>query len=346
VKKVLLSVLAVVFVIGLFANVAAAAEPETVSVPSTTLQARINPDDTYYVVCCIDQIEFFNAHKMAWKLAGQLYNVKTEWVGIPGDDLTEMVSLLESVIAKNPAGLVVFGWDEGLKPSINRAVEQGIPTMTWESDIVSSNRDTWIGTAPHDLGYLGGKLYADYLEGKGKIAILSMPGVEMYDGRARGYEDAFKEYPGIEVVAYGDTKTDEAVAVQAAKDILTAHPDITGFVCCDATGPMGAVTAISEAGLTGKVQVLGLDRDTALLNNIKNGTVFGSIVQNDATMLTWALTDLIFGRYYGDALLTTNNKAAGARLLPNSIACSINLINKDNVDYYLAANEEYVNFLR
>jgi ABC-type sugar transport system substrate-binding protein len=109
---------------------------------------------------------------------------------------------------------------------------------------------------------------------------------------------------------------------------------------------MGAVTAISEAGLTGKVQVLGLDRDTALLQNIKSGTVFGSIVQNDATMLVWALTDLIFGRYYNDALLTTDNKAAKARLLPNSIACSINLITKDNVDYYIAANEKYLEFVK
>ena len=343
-KKILLSLCALLLALTFAGSSAIAAD--TVSVPATTLQAKINPNDTYYVVCCIDQIEFFNAHKMAWKIAGQMYNVKTEWVGIPGSDLTEMVSLLDGVIARNPAGLVVFGWDEGLKPSINRAVEQGIPTMTWESDIVSSNRDTWIGTAPHDLGYIGGKLYADYLGGNGKIAILSMPGIEMYDGRAQGYEDAFKEYPGIDVVAYGDTKTDEAVAVQAAKDILTVNPNLTGFVCTDATGPMGAVTAISEAGLEGKVQVLGLDRDIALLHKIKEGSVVGSIVQNDATMLVWALTNLIFGRYYNDALLTTDNKAANARLLPNSIACSINFISKDNVDYYIAANEEYVKFLR
>ncbi|GHU80652.1 hypothetical protein FACS189468_1010 [Spirochaetia bacterium] len=320
-------------------------EDGTVSVPATTLQAQIDPNDTYYVVCAFDQIEFFNAHKMAWKEAGKMFNVNTVWVGIAGGDLTEMVTLLDTTIAKNPAGIVVFGLDEGLKPSINKAVAAGIPTMTWESDIVSSDRDTWIGSAGHDLGYTGGKLYAEYLKGKGKIAILSMPGIEMYDSRMDGYKEAFAAYPGIEVVATGDTKTDEVVAVQAAKDILTAHPDLTGFVCCDATGPTGATTAIREAGLEGKIQVLGLDRDTALLENIKNGTVFGSIVQNDATMLVWALQDLIFGKYFNNALLTTDNRAAGARLLPNTIACSINLITPDNVDYYLEANKKYKEYL-
>jgi len=315
------------------------------NVPATTLQAGIDPDGIYYVVCGFDQLEFFNAHKMAWSLAGEMFNVNTAWVGIPGGDVTEFVDLLDTTIAKSPSGLVVFGLDESLKPSIDRAVAQGIPTMTWESDIVTSNRDTWIGSAGHDLGFTGGTLYAEYLNGQGNIAILTMPGLEMYDSRAEGYRDAFANFPGINVVAEGDTKTDEVVAVQAAKDILTAHPDLTGFVCTDATGPMGAVTAISEAGLTGKVQFLGLDRDTALLERIKKGEVFGSVVQNDATMLQWALFTLIMGKYNNDALLTTDNSAAGARLLPNTIACSINLITPDNVDYYLEANQMYADYV-
>ena len=165
----------------------------------------------------------------------------------------------------------------------------------------------------------------------------------MFDGRQEGFEDAFAEYPGIEVVAVGNTETDEAIAVQAAKDIIAANPDLTGFVCCDATGPMGAATAIEEAGLTGQIDVLGLDRDTAMLERIKEGTITGSVVQDDATMLFWAMTVLISDKYYGDALLTTDNVAAGAKLTPNSIGCAINYIDANNVDYYLGANEEYLN---
>jgi ABC-type sugar transport system substrate-binding protein len=346
VLAVLLGLAMVIFVMSACGKDTAAVNEGSAGAAGTTLQSKIDPNDVYYVVCAFDQLEFFNAHKMAWAEAGKMFNVQTKWVGIAGGDVTEFVNLLNTTIAKNPAGLVVFGLDESAKPSIDHAVELGIPTMTWESDIVTSNRDTWIGSNGHDLGYTGGKLYAEYLKGTGKIAILTMPGLEMYDSRAQGYRDAFASYPGIEVVAEGDTKTDEAVAVQAAKNILTAHPDLTGFVCTDATGPMGAVTAISEAGLTGKVQVLGLDRDTALLQRIKSGEVFGSVVQNDVTMLQWALFDLIMGKYNSDALLTTDNKAACARLLPNSINSSINLITPDNVDYYLEANQKFADYVK
>jgi len=307
-----------------------------------TLQSMINPNDTYVVVGCIDSIEYWNAHRFGWRMAGQLYGVNTEWQAINGDDTTEMATLFDTVAAKNPNGIVVLGWDEGLAPSINRAVANGIPVVTFSGDVETSNRDTWVGSDQHDLGFIGGTKYADSIGGQGKVAILTYPGKGLFDGRQAGFEDAFSNYPGITVVAIGNTQTDEAIAVQAAKDILAAHPDLTGFVCCDATGPMGAATAIEEAGLVGKVDVLGLDRDTAMLERIKEGTITGSIVQDDVTMLFWGMTVLISANYYGDALLTTDNAAAGAKLTPNKISCAINYIDASNVDYYLAANKIFL----
>ncbi|MFI5367826.1 MAG: substrate-binding domain-containing protein [Spirochaetia bacterium] len=310
---------------------------------SGTLQSMIDPNKEYVVVNCINTIEYWNAHKYAWKKAGQLFNVKTSWVGADNDDTSQMVSNLESVIAKKPGGIVVLGWDEGLAPSINKAVDLGIPVVTFSGDVVTSNRDTWVGTNQHDLGYVGGKKYAESVGGKGKVAILTYPGKNLFDGRQKGFEDAFKEYPGIKVVAIGNTKTDPMVAIQAAKDILVRVPDLTGFVCTDATGAMGAVTAVDEAKMNGKVDIIGLDRDSNTLDMIKQGKIRGTIIQDDATMLYWAMFDLISANYYTrTALLSTDNKAAGAKLTPNRIETAINYVDKKNVDLYLAANKIYV----
>jgi ribose transport system substrate-binding protein len=310
---------------------------------SGTLWSKIDPNREYIVVNCINTIEYWNAHRYAWKKAGQLFNVKTSWVGVDNDDTSQMVNLLESTISKNPAGIVVLGWDEGLAPSINKAVGLGIPVCTFSGDVVTSKRDTWVGTNQHDLGYVGGKKYADSVGGKGKVAILTYPGKNLFDGRQKGFEDAFKEYPGIKVVAIGNTKTDPMVAIQAAKDILVRVPDLNGFVCTDATGAMGAVTAVKEAKLVGKVNIVGLDRDSNTLDMIKQGVITGTIIQDDATMLYWAMFDLITANYYDkDALLSTDNKAAGAKLTPNRIETAINYVDKSNVDLYLAANKIYV----
>ena len=256
--------------------------------------------------------------------------------------MTEMVTLFDNVAARSPDGIVVLGWDEGLGPSIDKAVAAGIPVACFSGD-VTSNRNTWVGSDNHDIGYFGGKAYAESINGQGKVAILSYPGKGLFDEREKGFQDAFAEYPGIEVVAVGNTQTDEAIAVQAAKDILAANPDLKGFVCCDATGPNGAGTAVEEAGLTGQVDILGLDRDTAMLERIKAGTVTGAVVQDDATMLFWAMSSLITAKYYDPvAMMTMDNAAAGVQLSPNKIKCAINYISADNVDYYIAANEIYL----
>jgi ribose transport system substrate-binding protein len=310
---------------------------------SGTLQSMIDPNDEYDVVCCVDGIEYWNAHRFALEQAGRLYGVKTVWNGMTGQDVSQMSTLFDNVAAKKPAGIIVLGWDEGLAPSINKAEAAGIPVVTFSSDVTTSNRETWVGTDQHDLGFTGGKKFADFIGGNGKIAILSNPGHQLTDGREQGFRDAFKEYPGISVVALGNTQTDQTVAVQAAKDILSAHPDLTGFVCTEATGPMGAATAVQEAGLTGKVKILGLDRDTAMLQQIKAGTITGSVVQEDSTMMYWCLTVLITAKYYDPyAELTSDNKAASAKLTPNKIDTAINFISKDNVDLYMAANQVYL----
>ena len=328
----------------LFIFMMVAVAPTVTAAPATgTLWSKIDPNKEYVVVNCINTIEYWNAHKYAWKKAGELFGVKTSWVGSDNDDTAVMVANLESVISRKPAGIVVLGWDEGLAPSINKAVAQGIPVCTFSGDVVTSNRDTWLGTNQHDLGYVGGKKWAESVGGKGKVAILTYPGKGLFDGRQKGFEDAFKEYPGIKVVAIGNTKTDPMVSIQAAKDILVRNPDLKGFVCCDATGAMGAVTAVKEAKLAGKVDILGLDRDSDTLNMIKKGIITGTVIQDDATMLYWAMFDLISANYYlRTALLSTDNKAAGAKLTPNRIETAINYVDKNNVDLYLAANKIYV----
>jgi ribose transport system substrate-binding protein len=142
------------------------------------------------------------------------------------------------------------------------------------------------------------------------------------------------------VVAYGDTKADSTTAVQAAKDIAIKYPDLKGFVCCDSTGASGAATALAELGLTGKVDVLGLDRNTDVLEMVKDGTITATLAQNDVSVAYWAFVCL-FTENHANLPLSSDNAAAGAKVAPNYIYTSVNLITKDNVDYYLAANEVY-----
>lgn len=312
------------------------------SVAEGTLQSRIDTNDEYIAVCCLNNLEYFNAHKYGWEQTGRLFGVGTSWVGPTDDDVSAMVSALDSAIAKKPAGITVWGYDPALEASINNAIAQGINVVTFIGDVVSSDRLSYIGSSQYDLGYEGGKLYAESIGGEGKIAIMTLPGNTMFEERQAGFEAAFSEYTGIEVVAYGDTKADTITAVGAATDIINSNADLTGFVCTDSTGAAGASTAVMEANKIGDIQVLGMDRNSDILNQIKEGTITASIVQNDVSMSYWALVSLITAKYaVNDIPLTGDDTATGVKILPNSLYTSVNLVTSETADYYLEANDIY-----
>ena len=304
-----------------------------------TLQEKISPDEEYIIVNCLNNIEYFNAHKYGWEQAAKLFGVKASFYGPVDDNMNDMVQQMETAIAKDPAGICVWGYDAALDTEIQKAQAAGIPVVTYVG-CTTEQGDTYIGTSQYDLGYQGGKLYADMINGEGQVAILTITGSDMFEERQKGFEDAFAEYDGIEVIAVGDTKADSNTATNAAKDIAVKYPDMTGYVCCDSTGAMGAATALGELGLTGKVDVLGLDRNSDTLEMVKNGTITGTLCQNDVSMAYWAMIALVTEAHL-DMALTTDNAAASAKVTPNTIYTSVNLVTADNVDYYMEANELY-----
>ena len=61
---------------------------------------------------------------------------------------------------------------------------------------------TFIGSDNYEGGKLAGEFIAKKLGGKGKVAVLEgIPGHETGDSRLKGFREAIKATPGIEVVA-------------------------------------------------------------------------------------------------------------------------------------------------
>jgi ABC-type sugar transport system substrate-binding protein len=77
-----------------------------------------------------------------------------------------------------------------------------------------------------------------------------------------------------------------------------------------------------------------------VLQAIADGTLTGSVAQDDAAMSFWAL-QVLYNYNHNQAPLTVDNKAANARTGPNNIFTSSNYIDKSNYKYYLDANKLY-----
>ena len=94
--------------------------------------------EEYIYVSCMGNLEFFNAHKYGWKWAGEKLGVKTTYVGPAEYDLNAMIAAFDQAIAKPPKGIVVFAFEPSFTPSINKAVDAGIPVVTILGDLPKS----------------------------------------------------------------------------------------------------------------------------------------------------------------------------------------------------------------
>lgn len=339
-RKVFLTMLVAVMIM-IALPLSACQTTGTTSEGESEAQMEDHSEDEYIYVSAMGNLEFFNAHKYGWGWAGENLGVKADYVGPAEYDMNAMVAAFDQAIARKPKGIAVFAVEPILEPSIDKAVEAGIPVVTILGDLPNTKRLAFVGSYQYDLGYIGGVNLAEALGGEGQVAILSIPGVQMFDDREAGYRAAFDDYPGIEVVQVGDTKADTVTSINTAKDIMQRNPELAAFAATDSTGGIGAATAVEELGKVGEVKIVSMDRNSDVLEKIKEGVVTGTVAQNDAAMAYWALLTL-YTYNYNQAPLTSDNEAAGVNPGPSQVYMAVNYVDESNLDYFLKANEIYV----
>jgi ribose transport system substrate-binding protein len=296
--------------------------------------SAVNTSNQVYVeVSALSSLPYFIAHREGMTLAGRDLNVKTEYLGPSTLDLNAMINTIEQQIVRKVSGLLVVGFDESLKPSINKAIAAGIPTVTLDADIADSNRYTFLGTGNFNVGVLGAKTLAQAIGGQGKVAIVTRIGQSNLEERVAGYKSGLAAYPGIQLVAVVNDNSDSNQAASAVGTLIRQHPDLAGVACVEAAGGVGAATAVKEAGKVGQIKIVSMDRDNGTLDFIKQGVIYASTAQKTALM-SYLGTLLLF--YYNNhpVAISDNDKQAGIVALPSSVDTGSLIINQANADLF------------
>ena len=121
----------------------------------------------------------------------------------------------------------------------------------------------------------------DSMGGAGKVFIIEgMMGNTASIDRVKGLEEALAAYPDIEV-AHQDTgnwATDEALTL--VETWLNDTPDVGGVWCANDNMATGALQALDAKGLKGTVGVTGIDANTDIVEEVKNGNVVATCSSN------------------------------------------------------------------
>ena len=234
-------------------------------------------------------------HAGAIKASKEL-GVKINWVGTEKeDDRQQQIALVDNQAMNRMSGMVLAPIDDkALKRPVERAVQNKIPVVIIDSELQDSENliVSFIATDNLKGGRIGGNELAKILNETGKVIMLRcMEGAASTEKRERGFLEAMKQYPNIEVVS--DEQYAGAVvsqALQVSENLLlrfkNANGNLTidGIFCPNESSTYGMLQALRRQRLTGKVKFVGFDSSPALVEGLENNEIHGLVVQNPFNM--------------------------------------------------------------
>jgi ribose transport system substrate-binding protein len=290
-------------------------------------------DQLYVEVSALNSLEYFYDHKEGMRLVGEDLGVKTEYTGPADYDMNAVAAAIDQAVAKKAAGIVVVGWEESLNGAINKAIEAGVPVITVDADLPTSNRPAFVGTSNYNAGLELGKWMIKKLNNKGTVAMLGMPTLSNIRDRMDGVKAAFAA-SGVKIVQIGDSKTDAVGSAQTAAAILQKYPNLDAMMGIDSHSGLGIGNAIKEAGKVGKVLATGFDRDNSLLELIDEGVVTATVVQRTALMPYYA-TLILWQLHNSKVALTEDDKTAKVLNIPGFVDTGVMIVEKEQAKAFM-----------
>lgn len=228
------------------------------------------------------------------ELAKEGIKVNVIWDQPPQADVVDQNQRIEANIGRHPDGLAVACLDQATNVQLlTEARDAGINVLTFNS--FCDDAFPFIGPKSseqdgHDLG----EFLAKRLEGKGKIAILSGSlTASDHVQRITGFKKALEQYPEMQIVFEQPDDDILENAVSLTESALSAHPDLAGIFGSNASNPIGAARAVDNAGLSGKVAVVGMDDLPEAVDFVCKGTIDALKAQRQWDMGYWAVKYMV-----------------------------------------------------
>jgi ribose transport system substrate-binding protein len=233
--------------------------------------------------------EFWKSiHAGALQAAREL-GVEIIWKGPQKeDDRAQQITVVEDVISRGVDGIVLAPLDDrALIRPVQDAMRDKIPVVIVDSGLQGKDYISFVATDNYQGGVLAGRRMGSLLGGRGRILVIRyQAGSASTTERERGFlETLEREFPGLTLLAkdqYAGPTTE--TAYQIAENLLSRFHDADGLFCPNESSTFGALRAVQEAGLAGKIRFVGFDSSPKLVQALADGDLDGLVLQNPVKM--------------------------------------------------------------
>jgi ribose transport system substrate-binding protein len=245
--------------------------------------------------------------------------VKTQ--GAQKFDSTLQTPIVQSVVATKPDALMIAPTDvSAMQQPIEQAKAAGIKVVLVDTTL----KDPSVAVSAISSDNVGGgaaafKALQTLVPAGGKVLVISQqPGVSTTDQRGTGFVNAAKQDPKFTPLGIQYAQNDPQKAAQIVSAALQKDPTIVGVFAVNLFAAAGSATGVRQAGMAGKVKVVGFDAGPDQVKALQDGTVQALVAQQPATIGKDAVDQ---------AVASLKGEAVQA-----SIGTGFTILTKDNLD--------------
>jgi ribose transport system substrate-binding protein len=230
---------------------------------------------------------FFQTIKAGAEKAAKELGVQVLWRGPESEtDVAGQIAIMENFIAQKVDAIVLAPCErKALVPVVQKAQKQGIVVVVVDSALELNIADCFIATDNFKGGYIAGETLAKLIGYSGKVGVVqAIPGAASVQEREQGFREALKKFPKVKIasVLYGQSSV--ATTMQAAENMLTAHPDLKGIFAVNEISGVGTAQVLRARKLAGKVKLVAFDASETEIQALRDGIIQALIVQNPFRM--------------------------------------------------------------
>jgi ribose transport system substrate-binding protein len=230
------------------------------------------------------------AVKAQRELLAKGVHLELTWKGpLREDDREQQVQVVESFASQGVDGIILAPLDEkALVRPVEEAKSLGVPTVIVDSALASDQIVSFVATDNVKGGAMGADTLGKLMGGKGKVLLLRyQEGSASTTMREEGFlAQLGKAWPALDLLPT-DQHAGATVdtAKRASENLLNRYgTDIQGVFVVNETSTGGMLLALQDAGLAGKVKVVGFDGTPAFVAAMRAGELHAFVLQDPMRM--------------------------------------------------------------
>ncbi len=308
---------------------------------SPALAQETVSEEAYYYIAPLANLEYWLAHRAGLEDACAELGVTAKFVGDDGLDVDAMCAVIATALNDpNCSGIVMqANFADAYEPFVKQAKEAGIPVCFQTVDgVEGSERLCYLGTDFVQYGRVMMQQAAEAAGGKGNVIVSNglSAGSKAVEDVMAGIRAEVQNWPDMKIVSEVDDQSDAAVAATKIGAALLANEGVSVVIGGQSTSAIGAVTAIKEAGLSGQVKVVSIDRDSATLEYIKSGDIYATVAGKQYTEVYYGVKLCYDYNHGAKNAFSEDDAAADLVIAPSFIDTGSLIINAENVDKFLS----------